>query len=354
MRTLHVDTVVKRYGDFTAVDHVSFTAEPGRILGVLGPNGAGKSSTIRMVTHITMPDEGRITFGAKEVGPWSQEVMGYLPEERGLYKKLKVGEQIVYFAMLRGLDKPTAIKRMHAWLKRLGASDWAGKKVEELSKGMQQKVQFIATLVHEPELVILDEPFSGLDPINADLLKDVVYEMREQGRTVLFASHRMEQGEELCDDICLINKGKVVLSGGVREVKRSFGRGTVLLEYDGSPSASAIGPSTARLSSYSMARPVVGFSTLPSHRSTRSTASTWPSRRCGRSSSARSARPTSRPLLPPFPPDPDAQRSYRPQKRVLAPGALQRLHPRHAAHTVRLPRPDRCRWGGRVLDGKHG
>lgn len=234
MRTLHVDTVVKRYGDFTAVDHVSFTAEPGRILGVLGPNGAGKSSTIRMVTHITMPDEGRITFGAKEVGPWSQEVMGYLPEERGLYKKLKVGEQIVYFAMLRGLDKPTAIKRMHAWLKRLGASDWAGKKVEELSKGMQQKVQFIATLVHEPELVILDEPFSGLDPINADLLKDVVYEMREQGRTVLFASHRMEQVEELCDDICLINKGKVVLSGGVREVKRSFGRGTVLLEYDGS------------------------------------------------------------------------------------------------------------------------
>jgi ABC-2 type transport system ATP-binding protein len=233
MRTLHVDGVVKRYGDFLAVDHVSFTAEPGRILGVLGPNGAGKSSTIRMVTHITLPDEGQITFGAQPVGPWSQEVMGYLPEERGLYKKLKVGEQIVYFAQLRGLDRAEATRRMRAWLERLGARDWEGKKVEELSKGMAQKVQFVSTLVHEPELVILDEPFSGLDPINADLLKDVVYSLREEGRTVLFASHRMEQVEELCDDICLINRGKVVLAGGVREVKRSFGRETVLLEYEG-------------------------------------------------------------------------------------------------------------------------
>lgn len=233
MRTLHVDGVVKRYGDFTAVDRVTFTAEPGRILGVLGPNGAGKSSTIRMITHITLPDEGQITFGAQPVGPWSQAVMGYLPEERGLYKKLRVGEQIVYFAQLRGLEKGEAVRRMRTWLERLGARDWEDKKVEELSKGMQQKVQFISTLVHDPELVILDEPFSGLDPINADLLKDVVYELRQEGRTVLFASHRMEQVEELCDDICLINRGKVVLAGGVREVKRSFGRETVLLEYEG-------------------------------------------------------------------------------------------------------------------------
>ena len=234
MRTLHVDSVVKRYGDFLAVDHISFEAQPGRILGVLGPNGAGKSSTIRMVTHITLPDEGCITFGGQEVGPWSQEIMGYLPEERGLYKKLKVGEQVVYFAELRGLSRSDATTRMRTWLARLGAADWEGKKVEELSKGMAQKVQFISTLVHEPELVILDEPFSGLDPINADLLKEVVHEIRQAGRTVLFASHRMEQVEELCDDICLINKGKVVLSGPVRDVKRSFGRDTILLEYEGS------------------------------------------------------------------------------------------------------------------------
>ena len=187
-----------------------------------------------MVTHITLPDEGCITFGGQEVGPWSQEIMGYLPEERGLYKKLKVGEQVVYFAELRGLSRSDATTRMRTWLARLGAADWEGKKVEELSKGMAQKVQFISTLVHEPELVILDEPFSGLDPINADLLKEVVYEIRQEGRTVLFASHRMEQVEELCDDICLINKGKVVLSGPVRDVKRSFGRDTILLEYEGS------------------------------------------------------------------------------------------------------------------------
>ncbi len=236
MLPLTVDHAVKRYGDFTAVDGVSFTAQPGRILGVLGPNGAGKTSTIRMIAHITLPDGGAIRYGDKEVGPWSQRRMGYLPEERGLYKKLKVGEQLTYFAELRGMSHADAKTRITYWLDRLGAADWGKKKTEELSKGMQQKVQFIATLVHDPDLIILDEPFSGLDPINSDLLKDVVLELREAGKTVLFASHRMEQVEKLCDDICLFAKGRIVLQGPLREVKQRYGRGTVQLDFDGDAS----------------------------------------------------------------------------------------------------------------------
>lgn len=233
MLPLTVEQATKRYGDFTAVDHVSFSAQPGRILGVLGPNGAGKTSTLRMIAHITVPDSGEIRYGDKPVGRWSQQRMGYLPEERGLYKKLKVGEQLLYFAELRGMRADEARQRIDYWLERLGAKDWGKKKTEELSKGMQQKVQFIATLVHDPDLVILDEPFSGLDPINADLLKDVVLELRQQGKTVLFASHRMEQVEKLCDDICLISKGKVILQGPLREVKQRYGRGTVQLDFEG-------------------------------------------------------------------------------------------------------------------------
>ena len=233
MLPLTVSGVTKRYGDFTAVDGVSFSAQPGRILGVLGPNGAGKTSTIRMIAHITVPDEGQVLFGEAPVGPWSQQRMGYLPEERGLYKKLRVGEQLLYFAELRGMTRADARSRIAYWLDRLGARDWGKKKTEELSKGMQQKVQFIATLVHDPDLVILDEPFSGLDPINADLLKDVVLELRQAGKTVLFASHRMEQVEKLCDDICLISKGRVILQGGLREVKARYGRGTVQLDFAG-------------------------------------------------------------------------------------------------------------------------
>ena len=236
MLPLTVSGATKRYGSFTAADHVSFTAEPGRILGILGPNGAGKTTTIRMIAHITVPDEGTIRFGEREVGPWSQQRMGYLPEERGLYRKLKVGEQLLYFAELRGMSSADARAKIAHWLERLGAQDWGKKKTEELSKGMQQKVQFIATLVHDPDLVILDEPFSGLDPINADLLKDVVLELRQQGKTILFASHRMEQVEKLCDDICLISKGKVILQGGLREVKGRYGRGTVQLDFAGDAS----------------------------------------------------------------------------------------------------------------------
>jgi ABC-2 type transport system ATP-binding protein len=233
MAHLEVADVVKTYGSNTAVDHVSFSAEPGRILGLLGPNGAGKTSTIRMITHITVPDSGTVTYEGKPVGPWSQQRMGYLPEERGLYKRLKVKEQLVYLGTLKGLSKSEASEKADYWLDRFDASDWATMKTEELSKGMQQKIQFIATLLHEPSLLIFDEPFSGLDPINSELLRDIILDLRQDDRTILFASHRMEQVEQLCDDICLMARGNIVLQGALREVKSRFGRNTVIVEFDG-------------------------------------------------------------------------------------------------------------------------
>ena len=225
--------MTKRYGQTLAVDGVSFTAQPGRLFGLLGPNGAGKTSTIRMITHITAPDSGTITLGGEPVSANTQKRMGYLPEERGLYRKMLVGEQLVYLARLKGMSASAATASAKSWLDRFGAADWFGKKVEELSKGMQQKVQFVATVMHEPALVILDEPFSGLDPINADVLQETVSDLRESGRTVLFASHRMEQVEQLCDDLCLIANGRVVLSGAMREVKGRYGRDTASLHWDG-------------------------------------------------------------------------------------------------------------------------
>ena len=233
MPELTVAGVTKRYGRTLAVNNVSFDAQPGRVLGLLGPNGAGKTSTIRMIAYITAPDEGEVLFGEKPVGPWSQQRMGYLPEERGLYKKLKVGEQLLYFAELKGLGRKPALERIEYWMNRFDAIDWLPKKTEELSKGMQQKVQFISTILHEPDLLILDEPFSGLDPINTELLKDVIQEQKSHNRTILFASHRMEQVEQLCDDICLISNGEILIRGALREVKRSFGRNRVILEYEG-------------------------------------------------------------------------------------------------------------------------
>ncbi len=234
MAHLEVANVTKRYGETVAVDDVSFSAEPGRILGLLGPNGAGKTSTIRMITYITVPDEGAVHFDGRPVGPWSQQRMGYLPEERGLYNRLRVKEQLVYLGTLKGLTRSVAAERADHWLDRFDASAWADMKTEELSKGMQQKVQFIATLLHEPSLLIFDEPFSGLDPINADLLRDIILELRRDDRTILFASHRMEQVEQLCDDICLMADGEVVLQGDLRDIKTTFGRNTLVLEFDGS------------------------------------------------------------------------------------------------------------------------
>jgi ABC-2 type transport system ATP-binding protein len=233
MAHLSVDGVTKRYGDTVAVDDVSFEAEPGRILGLLGPNGAGKTSTIRMITYIMVPDAGTIRYDGQRVGPWSQQRMGYLPEERGLYDRLRVKEQLVYLGTLKGLSQSDAAERADHWLDRFDATDWADLKTEELSKGMTQKVQFIATLLHDPSLLIFDEPFSGLDPINAELLRDIILELRREDRTILFASHRMEQVEQLCDDICLMAQGDVVLQGALREIKERFGKNTLVLEFDG-------------------------------------------------------------------------------------------------------------------------
>jgi ABC-2 type transport system ATP-binding protein len=237
VRELILDRVTKRYGSFTAVDQVSMSAQSGRILGVLGPNGAGKTTSIRMITHITAPDEGTITLEGKPVGSWAQRRLGYLPEERGLYKKMTVFDQLIYFAQLKGLDKRTASTRVNHWLDRFEISDWKQKKAGELSKGMQQKIQFIGTIIHEPDLVVLDEPFSGLDPINADLLLSVILELRSDNRIILFASHRMEQVEELCDDIALIAKGKIRIAGAVGAVKQQFASNYVRIRYRGSNTA---------------------------------------------------------------------------------------------------------------------
>jgi ABC-2 type transport system ATP-binding protein len=234
MPQLIVSGATKRYDRFLAVDHVSFEARPGRILGLLGPNGAGKTSTIRMIAYITAPDEGQITFDGQPVGPSSQRRMGYLPEERGLYRKMKVGEQLTYFGELKGLSRRDSVARAKHWLDRFEAGEWFNRKTQELSKGMQQKVQFIATILHDPELLILDEPFGGLDPINADLLTEVIMELKTSGRTILFASHRMEQVEQLCDDLCMVSNGQIVLDGALREVKRSFGKNTLQLDFEGS------------------------------------------------------------------------------------------------------------------------
>jgi ABC-2 type transport system ATP-binding protein len=233
MAHLDVSNVTKRYGDTVAVDNVSFAAEPGRILGLLGPNGAGKTTTIRMITYIAVPDAGTVRYDGREVGPWSQQRMGYLPEESGLYKRLGVKEQLIYLGTLKGLSRAKAAERADYWLDRFDAIHWADMKTEELSKGMQQKIQFIATLLHDPSLLIFDEPFSGLDPINADLLRDIILELRRDDRTILFASHRMEQVEQLCDDICLMANGEVVLGGSLRTIKEQFGKNTLVLEFDG-------------------------------------------------------------------------------------------------------------------------
>lgn len=233
MPVLTVDGVTKRFDKVLAVDNASFSASPGRILGLLGPNGAGKTTVIRMIAYIMVPDSGQVTFGGKQVGPWSQKRMGYLPEERGLYKKMKVGDQLTYFAELKGLSRREATKQVKHWLGRFDASDWYGRKTDELSKGMQQKVQFISAVLHDPELVILDEPFGGLDPINAEQLQNIIMELKAAGRTILFASHRMEQVEQLCDDICLISRGKIVVNGVLKDIKRSYGKNTVLIDFDG-------------------------------------------------------------------------------------------------------------------------
>lgn len=230
---LSVTNVTKRYGAHAANDHVSISVLSGRIFGLLGPNGAGKTTLIRMITNIIMPDEGEILLDNQPMSELAQENIGYLPEERGLYKKLTVGQQLSYFGRLKGLSGSVASRRAIEWLGRLDAAGWESKKIQELSKGMQQKVQFIATIMHDPMLVILDEPFSGLDPINAQLLIDTVHSLKNEGRTIILSTHQMDQVEKICDDIALINRGQVVLNGSVREVKSGYRHDKVIVEFHG-------------------------------------------------------------------------------------------------------------------------
>lgn len=223
--TISVQHVSKYFGDFMAVNDLSLEVPPGTIFGLLGPNGAGKTTTIRMIVNITVPDKGEVRLFGEKMSGELQNRVGYLPEDRGLYKKMPVGEQLSFFATLKGVPKAEVEKRIDTWLARMSLSEWKTKKWEELSKGMQQKVQFVSTILHDPDLVILDEPFSGLDPINSNLLKEIVQEMKARGKTIIFSTHLMEQAEQMCDAICLVNRGRNIVQGSVREVKRNFMQG---------------------------------------------------------------------------------------------------------------------------------
>lgn len=231
--TLALERVSKKFDDFVAVDELSLQVRAGRIFGLIGPNGAGKTTTIRMIVNILAPDSGRIELFGEQMSERLQDRIGYLPEERGLYKKMRVGEQLRYFGELKGLSAREAETQLDRWLARLKLTDWKSNKTDELSKGMQQKIQFIATVMHAPDLLILDEVFSGLDPVNAELMKDVLLELKAEQRTIIFSTHMMSQAEELCDDICLINRSRKVLQGSLREVKSSFGRRAVALRAEG-------------------------------------------------------------------------------------------------------------------------
>jgi len=234
MFTIELNKVRKSYDSFVAVDDLSFRIEQGAVFGLLGPNGAGKTSSIRMMIGITAPDAGEINVFGKPFERKSLEKIGYLPEERGLYKKMKVVDQLVFLAELHGMAAAAARKKAVEWCERLEIAEKLESKVEELSKGMQQKIQFIAALLHGPEFVIMDEPFYGLDPVNSGLLKDVLLELKKQGKTILFSTHRMDQVEKLCDSICLINKGRAVLQGNLNQVKGQYGKNNVQIEYEGS------------------------------------------------------------------------------------------------------------------------
>jgi len=234
MDAISIANVTKSYDSVTAVDDVSLKVRQGAVLGLLGPNGAGKTTTIRMIMNILVPDKGSIRVLDQPVSDSTRDLIGYLPEERGLYPRMKVRDIIVFLAALHGLDEAEAGRRADEWLERLGLSEWATKKLVDLSKGMQQKVQFITAVIHKPPLVILDEPFSGLDPVNAATIQEIMLDMRKNGSTIVLSTHRMEQVERMCDSICLINHGKNVLDGDLRSIKQSYGKNTLHVDYTGS------------------------------------------------------------------------------------------------------------------------
>lgn len=220
MNILEVENVSKRYDEYVALNYVSMQVREGSVFGLLGPNGAGKTSLIRIINQITAPDDGRLYFMGEPMTMRHTAYIGYLPEERGLYKKMKVGEQAVYLSMLKGLDKATAVSRLRYWFDKFGISSWWNKKVADLSKGMQQKVQFIVTIIHEPKFLIFDEPFSGFDPINANMLKEEMLSLKQKGASIIFSTHNMASVEALCDDIALINKSEKILEGSIKEIKQ--------------------------------------------------------------------------------------------------------------------------------------
>ncbi|MCM3870911.1 MAG: ABC transporter ATP-binding protein [Pyrinomonadaceae bacterium] len=232
--SVKLDHVTKRFGQFTAVDDLSLAVRAGRIYGLLGPNGAGKTTTIRMIVNITAPDTGRIDVFGQQITSSLQDRIGYLPEERGLYKKMRISEQLRFFAELKSVAGKDIEGRIDHWLARLKLTEWKNKRAIELSKGMQQKIQFIMAILHEPDLLILDEPFSGLDPVNVELLKDIVLDLKAAGKTIIFSTHQMELAEKICDDICLLNRSRKVLEGPLREIKQGFGRNSVSLRIEGS------------------------------------------------------------------------------------------------------------------------
>lgn len=235
MDLLQVNNVTKNYANHRALDDVSLVVPQGKIYGLLGPNGAGKTTLIRIINHITAPDSGSVMFEGHQLTQNDVAHIGYLPEERGLYKKMKVGEQAVFFARLKGLSRADAVQALKKWFDRFEISSWWNRKVEELSKGMAQKVQFIVTVLHEPKLLIFDEPFSGFDPINANLLRDEILRLKENGATVIFSTHNMASVEEICDNISLINQGRNILTGNVDELRREFTRGRYMLDFNGDP-----------------------------------------------------------------------------------------------------------------------
>ena len=233
MGLIQCQDVCKSFGEKVALDHVSVDIPKGKIFGLLGPNGAGKTTLIRIINRITIPNEGSVLFDGRPITQDDVEKIGYLPEERGLYRKMKVGEQAMYFARLKGMSTKEATAELKKWFVRFGIESWWNKKVEELSKGMAQKIQFITTVVHKPSLLILDEPFSGFDPVNAQVIREEILRLKNEGATIILSTHNMESVEELCDNIALINKSHVVISGGVDEIRRKYGNNNVELIYTG-------------------------------------------------------------------------------------------------------------------------
>lgn len=236
MHLLELHNLKKYYATQKAVDDISFSLEEGSIFGLLGPNGAGKTTLLRMITGIFFPDEGEIVFNGKTFNPLNDNLfIGYMPEERGLYKKMKIGEQALYLAQLKGLSYSDAMEKTKYWFRRMEMETWWNKKIEDLSKGMSQKLQFVITVLHDPKLIILDEPFSGLDPVNANIIKDEIFQLAKNGATVIFSTHRMEQVEEICDHIVLVNQGKKILDGTVNNIKQEFKENLFSIQLNNTP-----------------------------------------------------------------------------------------------------------------------